>query len=112
MLHLAADRALVDVEVLDHRRGPHRAVLGDVAEHQVGRRLQRLVHATGPLADHAPHPADQDADLLLELAQGLVAAHRPTSGSTVSSVVRSGTSSMNSTATSASTANGSATRNR
>ena len=41
VLDLAADRALVDVELLDDGRAAHRAALVEVGEHEVRRRLQR-----------------------------------------------------------------------
>src|SRR3954454_15547153 len=127
VLDLTAHRALVDVEVLDHRRRPDRSLVREPRQHQVGGRLEVLVDGAGAFADHPLDPSDQDRHLTLELAQGVRAGGQRTAGSgsvlgtgslcsiagsASSSVVRSGTSRMKSTQTSASRANGVATRNR
>ena len=75
VLHLAADRALVDAEPLRDHRGALRALGREEGEHQVRRGLQVGVNRPGPLADHALHAPDQDAELLLETAQLLSARH-------------------------------------
>ena len=108
VVHLAADRALVDVEQLHDRGGAHRAVVVDVRQDEVRRRLQRLVHRAGAHADHPAYPPDQHSDLLLEVADRVGSGHRD-SPSFVT-VVRSGTSRMASTQIRASNANGTDTR--
>ena len=120
---LAADRALVDVELLGDRRGAHRAVVGDVREHQVRRRREVRVDRARPVGNDATDPPHHHADLALEVAEDLGPAggHRVltsssfavASGASSSArrmVVRSGTSRMNSTQRKAATANGTATR--
>ena len=108
MLHLPADRALVDAEPLREHRRPLRALGREVGEHQVRRGLEVGVNGPRALADHPLDAPDEDADLLLEAAELVSARHgfppsRPPArrrGATSSSrriVVRSGTSRMNRT---------------
>ena len=125
MLHVPADRSLVDAQLLDDVGRTRRTLPGQEAEDEEPGDLQLRVDGPRPLDDHPADATYDDAHLLLERAQGLDPvrhrrAHRTGCSEAASAessfslckVVRSGTSLMNSTHTKAMTANGTATRNR
>ena len=120
-LHLPAHPALVHAEGVGQVGGAHGPVLGQVREDEVGHRVQVGVDLAGTLAHHPLDPSDQRPDLRLDAAQVVVPRRRgrrrthargasAMSSSSRLTEVRRGTSLMKSTATSAPTANGRATR--